>query len=86
MERAQQAVAVVNNPAFKRGFEELAQAIHTQWENTPIRDHEGAHQLKLMLKLLGDVRANLERAIADGKVAAHELDQRRKLKLADFRR
>jgi hypothetical protein len=86
MEYAQQAVSVVNNPAFKRGFEALATAIHEQWEATPIRDHEGAHQLKLMLKLLGDVRANLERAIADGKMAAHELDQRRKSKLADFRR
>jgi hypothetical protein len=86
MERAQQAVAVVNNPAFKRGFEALAQAIHEAWESAPVRDFEGQQLLKLQLKLLSDVRANLERAIADGKIAAHELDQRRKSNLADFRR
>ena len=65
---------------------EVRQAIHDQWAATPIRDQEGAHQLKLMLKLLGDTRANLDRAIADGKIAAHELDQRRKATLSDFRR
>jgi hypothetical protein len=86
MERAQQAIAVVNNPAFKNGFDLVAQAIHEAWEAAPVRDVEGQQILKLQLKLLGDLRANLERAIADGKMAAHELDHRRKSNLADFRR
>ena len=86
IERAQQAIAVVNNPAFKRGFELVAQAIHDAWESAPVRDVEGQQILKLQLKLLGDVRANLETAIADGKIAAHELDRRNQPKLADFRR
>jgi hypothetical protein len=46
----------------------------------------GAHELKLMLKLLSDVRANLEQAVMDGKLAAAELKtQRRELSPAEFR-
>jgi hypothetical protein len=86
IDRAQQAAAVINNPAFTEAFALVSQAIHEAWESAPIRDTEGQQILKLQLKLLGDVRANLERAIADGKVAAHELDRRRKSNLADFKR
>jgi hypothetical protein len=86
LDRAARAKAILDNPTFQESFDLVRQAIHDQWEATPIRDHDGAHELKLMLKLLGDVRANLERAIADGTMAAHELEFRRKSNLADFRR
>lgn len=86
LDRAARAKAVIDNPTFQESFDLVRQAIHEQWESAPIRDHDGAHELKLMLKLLGDVKAQLERAIADGTIAAHELDRRRTLKLADFRR
>ena len=86
IKRAQRAKQIFDNPLYDESFELVRQAIHDQWAATPIRDQEGAHQLKLMLKLLGDTRANLDRAIADGKIAAHELDQRRKATLSDFRR
>lgn len=86
MDRANKAKVILDNPLYQESFDLVRQAIHEQWEATPVRDHEGAHELKLMLKLLGDVRANLERAIADGKIAALELDRRRKSNLADFRR
>lgn len=87
LDRAARAQAILNNPTYQESFELVRQAIHEQWEATPVRDRDGAHELKLMLKLLGDVRANLDRAIADGKLAAHELEfRRRTAKLADFRR
>lgn len=86
MDRTNKAKVILDNPLYQESFDLVRQAIHEQWEATPVRDHEGAHELKLMLKLLGDVRANLERAIADGKIAALELDRRRKSNLADFRR
>lgn len=85
LDRAHRAKAILDNPTYQESFDLVRQAILEQWESTPIRDRDGAHELKLMLKLLSDVRANLERAIADGKVAAHEL-ARRTPKLADFRR
>lgn len=87
LDRANRAKAILNNPTYQESFDLVRQAILEQWEATPVRDREGAHELKLMLKLLSDVRANLDRAIADGKLAAHELEQRRRTpKLADFRR
>lgn len=86
LDRGARAQAIYDNPLYQESFDLVRQAIHEQWEATPVRDHEGAHELKLMLKLLGDVRANLERVIADGKMAALELDRRRKSNLADFRR
>jgi hypothetical protein len=63
----------------------VAKAIHEAWEACPVRDTEGQHVLKLQLKLLGDVRANLEQAITDGKLASIEVDRRHKAKLSDFR-
>lgn len=86
VERATRAHAILNNPVFNEAFAMVSQAIHEAWEAAPIRDTEGQHSLKLQLKLLGDVRANLERAIADGKFAAAELEKRRAPILADFRR
>jgi hypothetical protein len=40
-----------------------------------MRDTEGAEKLRIMLKLLNDVRANLEGAISDGKVTQFRLSQ-----------
>ena len=73
LERGQRAAAILGNPAFNEAFEMVKQAIFEAWSSAPIRDHEGQHELKLQLKLLGDVRANLERALSDGKLAAEEL-------------
>lgn len=86
IDRAQRAEALINNPTLTEAFADVATAIHQAWEAAPVRDTEGQQILKLQLKLLSDVRANLERAIADGKVAVFELEQRRKSNLADFRR
>jgi hypothetical protein len=86
LDRADRAKSILNNPTYQESFDLVRQAIHEQWEATPIRDHEGAHELRLMLKLLGDVKAQLDIAIADGKVAAAELNRRNQPKLADFRR
>ncbi len=86
IDRANRAAQILNNPVFSEAFDLVSKAIHDAWESAPIRDTEGQHYLKLQLKLLSDVRANLERAIADGKHAAVELDHRRKPTLADFKR
>ena len=85
LDRGAKAEAIFKNPLYEESFALVRQAILEQWEACPVRDHDGAHELKLMLKLLGDVRANLDRAIADGKMAAIELDRRRKSNLADFK-
>lgn len=86
-ERGQKADKLLSDPLFAESFADARQVILDAWEATPIRDRDGAHELKLMLKLLSDVRAILERVIMDGKLAAAELDiqKRRDLSLTKFR-
>lgn len=85
-DRGAKAERLLNDPTLSEAFDLVRVAIVDQWAACPIRDKDGAHELKLMLKLLGDVRANLERAIADGKLAAVELENiNRRETPADFR-
>lgn len=78
IDRGQKAQKLLDDPILDQAFRDVEQAIHERWADCPLRDQEGAHELKLQLKLLSDVRANLERAVADGKLAAHELETRRR--------
>jgi hypothetical protein len=71
--RGAKAQALLQNPLFAEGFESVEKAIHEQWSACPIRDRDGAHELRLMLKLLHDVRSVFELAVQDGKLAADEL-------------
>jgi hypothetical protein len=75
MESGTRAHAVLDSDAYKDAFNAVRAAILDQWENCPIRDREGAHELKLMLKLHGDVKRHMEKAVEDGKFAAQELKQ-----------
>lgn len=75
VDRGAKAEKLLNDPILDEAFALVRSAIVEKWETTPLRDRDGAHELKLMLKLLGDVRANLEQAVADGKLAAAELKQ-----------
>jgi hypothetical protein len=86
IERANRANRLLSDPMLTEAFDLVRSAILEKWEQAPLRDRDGAHELKLMLKLLGDVRANLEQAVADGKLAAAELQQqaRRNLSPSEF--
>ena len=59
------------NPEFERAFSAVRQALLDRFEECPIRDKEAQHEIKLMLKLLGDVKANLQSVIDSGKVVIH---------------
>jgi hypothetical protein len=85
-ERGAKADKLLKDPMLAEAFDLVAKAIHERWEVCPMRDRDGAHELKLQLKLLGDVRANLEQAVNDGKLAAADLRERkhRELSPADF--
>jgi hypothetical protein len=75
VERGSRAQTLLTDPLFSEAFENVRTAIHEKWEACPLRDRDGAHELRLMLKLLGDVRAVLESTIVDGKVASAELER-----------
>lgn len=73
MEMGTKAKGVLENEAFKVAVGAVRGAILEAWETGPIRDRDGAHELKLMLKLLNDLQGNLKKAMDDGKFAAEEL-------------
>ncbi len=75
MERGQKAARLLADPILIEARKQVAARIHEAWETAPLRDKEGAHELRLMLKALNDVWALLEQAIADGKLAAIEFEQ-----------
>lgn len=73
MEKGAKAKTVLESEAFQDASNAVRNAILEAWENCPIRDREGAHELKLMLKLHSDLLGHLRKAVDDGKFAAEEL-------------
>lgn len=62
---------LLENPEFERAFSAVRQALLDRFEECPIRDKEAQHEIKLMLKLLSDVKTNLQSVIYSGKVVIH---------------
>jgi hypothetical protein len=50
-------------------------AILDTWKKSPVADEKGQHELRLMLKLLGDLKANLKNAIDNGKLAKVQIER-----------
>lgn len=73
IQRGTDAKRLLDDPALKQAFTDVEAAIIQRWASSPIRDKDGQFELRLMMKLLGDLRVNLEQALADGKLAAEEL-------------
>jgi hypothetical protein len=71
LERANNAKSLLNNQEFQRAFDGVRQALLERFEECPIRDKEAQHEIKLMLKLLVDVKANLQSVVDSGKVVIH---------------
>lgn len=87
IQRAEKAERILQDPLFAEAFENTRQAIFAQIERTPIRDDEGLKHLRLCLKLLTDVRANLTAVLNDGKVAEFRMEQTKSIpNLRDFKR
>jgi hypothetical protein len=85
-EKGLEAQQFLNNPVYIEAVRALRSTIHTAWENAPIRDVEGQHELKLMLKLLNDLEANIKRVVNDGKIAQIEIERQKKPLLNIFKR
>jgi hypothetical protein len=70
------AQRLLEDQVLVKAFDDVRLAIIERWESCPIRDTEGQHELKLMLRVLADVRGNIELAVHNGKLAAEELRTR----------
>lgn len=73
IQRGIDAKRILDDPALVKAFQDVEDAITQAWRTSPLRDKEGQLELRLMMKLLGDLRANLEQALVDGKLASEEL-------------
>lgn len=78
--RGDHAARLLNDPLLRDAFDQVRQGIHEAWARAPLRDREGQHELKLMLKLLHDVEANLQRVVENGKLARLEIERQRTLR------
>lgn len=86
LDRAVKVDKLLSDPLLTEAFDNVRQAIFNTIEQTPIRDVEGLTSLRLSLKLLQDVRANLKQVLNDGKVAEFRIEQqKREAKLRDFK-
>lgn len=85
LERGAKAEKLLNDETLSDAFESVRQAIFQKIEQTPLRDDEGLKDLRRMLKLLRDLRVNLEQAIRDGKLAAEALKMEKERKVRLFR-
>lgn len=82
-QRGFEAEQLLENPIFKEALANVRAGIINAWAEAPLRDREGAHELKLMLKLLDDVALNIKRVVDTGKMAKIQLE--REQKIADFK-
>ena len=78
MERADQARHVLENQTYQAAWDDTRAAIIALIEKTPLADTQTAEDLRRCLKLLRDVRANLEASMNQGKLASFRLEQEKK--------
>lgn len=78
MDRGAKAEALLNSEVFKEAFANVRELLLKRLEDWSFEDPAGAEKTRLMLKLLRDVRANIEQAAKDGKFSSLRLDHERR--------
>ena len=73
LDRATKATAILENPVYQEAWDSTRLAIIALIEKTPMSEVQTAEDLRRCLKLLRDVRLNLELFMKQGKVASFNL-------------
>ena len=74
------AEQLLGSDVYRDGVKGVRQAIFDTWASSPIRDHEGQHELRLMMKLLDDLEGHIVAMVNTGKLAKAQIEQENKLK------
>jgi hypothetical protein len=82
--RAAHAEQLLNDPLLQEAFASVRTAILERIESAPMADTEGAEKMRVMLKLLRDLKANFEHAVRDGQLAKFKLEEERKARALDI--
>lgn len=80
LDRGFKAQQLLDNEIYQESIQTVREAIIAQWAESPIRDHEGQHELRLMLKLLNDLTANIKTVADTGKLAQIQIERESKFK------
>ena len=80
LEKGSRAEALVRSEVYQEAFKGVRQAILETWANSPIRDTEGQHELRVMLKLLDDLNGHLVSMVNTGKLASAQIEHENKAK------
>lgn len=78
IERGAKAEALLGSEMFKEAFANVRELLLQRLEMWSFEDPTGAEKTRMMLKLLRDVRANIEQAAKDGKFSALRLEHERR--------
>lgn len=84
--RADKAKVLLNDPEFQEAFKAVESSIFEKIKQCPIRDTEGLQILRLQLKLLADVKANIESVVNTGKVIQDRINWLERTKKAVYGR
>ncbi len=75
LERADKAKAILDSPLYQEAYEGVRTAIIERIEKCSLTDTQTAEDLRRCLKLLKDVRLNLEVMLNHGKVERFNLQK-----------
>ena len=78
LELSNQAKFLLEHPMFKRAMDGVHAAIIKRIEDCPLEDINAAEDLRKCLRLLKDVKANIEAYASHGKIVAFQLEQERR--------
>lgn len=76
LDRATKAKAILDNPMYGESFEMVRLAIIDRIEKCPLSETESAENLRKCLKLLRDVKANLDATLNSGKVVQFHIAEK----------
>lgn len=79
LERGRIAASLLDNEIYKEAVESVRTAIIDTWANSPIRDTEGQHELRLMLKCLNDIQGHVQQVMNTGTMAKIQQEEKKTL-------
>lgn len=77
LDRANKAKGVLENPLYIESFEMVRKAIIDRIEACPMADTSAAEDLRKCLRLLRDVKTNLDLTMKQGKIVSFNIEQER---------
>ena len=77
IERGSRAQKILDDHIYQEAWTAVEDHITNMMKTCPLRDDEGLLRARNLLHCLNLVRSALEKTLADGKVAASELEQKR---------